>query len=75
MTALKEIVEPQRAQQGITQEHLSKMIGCSTTTYRKWVHRYPTERGGIPSREDLEKIVQILGLEESKEKILEDLEI
>lgn len=75
MTALKEIAEPQRAQKGITQENLAKLIGCSTTTYRKWVHRYPSERGGIPSKGDLEKIVHILGLEESKEKILEDLKI
>lgn len=74
-TKLKEIVEPERARQGITQDEMSYKLKISCTTYRKWVYRYQSERGGKPTFQDLQDIIKILGLENFQSEIMKDLEI
>jgi transcriptional regulator with XRE-family HTH domain len=61
-TKLKKIGEPLRKEQRLTQEDMARKIGVGKTTYRKWVHRYPSEKGGKPNSDNLEKVAQILGL-------------
>jgi len=72
-TKLKQIGEPLRKEQKLTQKELAEKLRVSKTTYRKWVHRYPTEKGGKPNRENLQEIAQILDL--PRDYFLEDLNL